>query len=356
MINTISSAKHSAVFAAKRGEEMITNAYSNDEQARLKEALNFVEPLYGDELTADSAPVDPEKWERFKDVRYVFSTWTMPDMKAETIQTYFPNLEAVFYAAGSVQGFARPFLEVGVKVFSAWEANAIPVAEYTLAQIILSGKRFFHSARLYRDEGHAEASRIGRQCRGNYDLVVGLLGCGAIGRLVAEYLKSFEYKVLAFDPFLSEEQAEELGVTLVSLHEIFEQSDIVSNHLANNEQTQGMLDASCFNRMKQDGVFINTGRGAQVTEDDLVRALEDEPLRLALLDVTWPEPVREDHPFRSLPNCVLTPHIAGSLSAEIKRMGQFMTESYETYRESQEEGRKEPLPREVTLDMLDHMA
>lgn len=80
---------------------------------------------------------------RFADTAYIFSTWGMPTFTEEEIAACFPALQAVFYAAGTVQSFARPFLRRGVKVFCAWAANAVPVAEYTVAQIILANKGFF---------------------------------------------------------------------------------------------------------------------------------------------------------------------------------------------------------------------
>ena len=76
-------------------------------------------------------------------------------MTEDQIAEYFPNLKAVFYGAGSVQGFARPFLKSGVKVFSAWAANAVPVAEYTLSQILLANKGFFQTSTLYSHGGRA---------------------------------------------------------------------------------------------------------------------------------------------------------------------------------------------------------
>lgn len=78
---------------------------------------------------------------------YLFSTWGMPALGKEQIRAYFPSLKAVFYAAGSVQGFAREYLEAGVQVFSAWAANAVPVAEFTVAQILLAGKGYFQGLR-----------------------------------------------------------------------------------------------------------------------------------------------------------------------------------------------------------------
>ena len=86
----------------------------------------------------------------FAGVEFIFSTWGMPRFSAEEIRRYFPDLRAVFYAAGSVQGFARPFLDCGVRVFSAWAANAIPVAAYTVAQILLAAKGFFPAWRIMK--------------------------------------------------------------------------------------------------------------------------------------------------------------------------------------------------------------
>lgn len=98
---------------------------------------------------------DPEA---FKSTEYIFSTWGMPSLDEKEIAGYFPNLKCVFYAAGSVQYFAEPFLKSGIKVFSAWAANAVPVADYTAAQIVLALKGFFASSRLNK------ISRKGSTC------------------------------------------------------------------------------------------------------------------------------------------------------------------------------------------------
>ncbi|MBR7097844.1 MAG: glycerate dehydrogenase, partial [Clostridia bacterium] len=124
----------------------------------------------------------------------------------------------------------------------------------------------------------------------------------------------------------------------------------VSNHLANNAQTRGMLNYALFSQMRQNAVFINTGRGAQVVEDDLVRALMERPDLTALLDVTYPEPPVEGHPFYTLPNCLLTPHIAGSAGDEVARMGKYMLDECQTYLAG------EPCKYEVSLKMLETMA
>lgn len=273
---------------------------------------------------------------RFQQVRHLFSTWGMPAFTQEEIAACFPSLQNVFYAAGTVQGFARPFLKQGVRVFSAWGANAVPVAEYAVSQIILANKGFFQLTR-------------GVACPpfpGNYGCKVGLLGAGMIGKRVISLLKAYRLETLVFDPFLPPEKALELGVALCPLETIFAQCQTISNHLANNAQTEGMLNYSLFSLMKPNATFLNTGRGAQVVEPDLVRALTEEPARAAVLDVTWPEPPAADHPFRAMNNVFLTPHIAGSSGDELKRMAAFMLEEYELVASGR------PARYEVTEDML----
>ena len=269
--------------------------------------------------------------EAFSEVEYIFSTWGMPAMSEDEIKSCFPNLKCVFYAAGSVQAFARPFLACGVKVFSAWAANAVPVVEYTLAQIILANKGFFAHSREMK-KGNREVGKLMRDSYpGNYGENVGIIGVGMIGSQVAERLKCYKLNVLAFDPFLSDARAEALGIRKVSLDELFSSCRVISNHMANNEQTKGMLDYGYFSKMMPFSTFINTGRGAQVVEDDLVRVLTERPDVTAILDVTYPEPPVAGHAFYSLPNCFLTPHIAGSLMNETHRMAEYIVEEYGRY-------------------------
>ncbi len=284
------------------------------------------------------------------DVEYIFSTWGMAELTEDEIKNIFPKLKCVFYAAGSVQYFARPFLNCGVKVFSAWAANAVPVAEYTVAQIILANKGFFSSSRIFKENGHAAAKDNFSPYPGNYGENVGIIGAGMIGKLVIEMLKSYKLNVLVFDPFLSDEKAAELGVRKVSLEELLSSCRVVSNHLANNAQTQGMLNYSHFSSMMKNATFLNTGRGAQVVEEDLIRALSERPDLTAILDVTFPEPPEDDSGFYRLPNCILTPHIAGSSGNEVHRMAEYMLDEFLRYKNNC------PCLYEVTAEMLKTMA
>ena len=286
------------------------------------------------------------------DAEALFSTWGMPILSAEEWEKSVPGLKIVFYGAGSVQGFARPILARGARVISAWQANSVPVIEYAVAQIILANKGFYQASRLCsRDRAsRGEASRYFGSFRGNYDTAVGLIGLGAIGSGVAQRLKDYRLKVYAYDPYCTPEKAAALGVTLESLDFIFSHCLTISNHVANIPATRGMLTYRLFSQMLPNATFINTGRGAQLVEDDLIRALREEPGRTAVLDVTDPEPSPEGHPFYTLDNVVLTPHIAGSAGAECFRMGVYMLEEAERWLGGEE------LQYNVTLKMLETMA
>ena len=285
-------------------------------------------PCPTDRFCRDDVLAAPEK---FREVEYIFSTWSMPAFTEEEIAACFPSLRAVFYAAGSVQSFAKPFLARGIEIFSAWAANGVPVAEYTVAQIVLACKGFFLSSRMI-DRGHRpDAKAYFNQCRGNYGCKIGLIGVGMIGSMVAEMLKNYRYEVLVFDPFCSEEKAAQLGVTLCSLETIFAECQVISNHLANNPQTVGMLNGKLFELMKETATFINTGRGAQVIESELAEVLAKKPLATALLDVTFPEPIEESNPLRHLENVFLTPHIAGSQGDECYRMAEYMLAEFASF-------------------------
>jgi phosphoglycerate dehydrogenase-like enzyme len=331
-----------AIFLCEKTDK-IFRVYNADAVRELQKLTNIGKKIY----TKADVLADPTA---FSEVELIFSTWGMPQLTEDEIKACFPSLKCVFYGAGTVQKFARPFLNCGVKVFSAWAANAVPVAEMTVAQIILANKGYFLTNRLYHAKGVAASKEAFERCRGNYGETVGIIGAGMIGKLVIEMLKNYNLKVLVFDPFLPDEKAAELGVRKCELEELFENAFVVSNHLANNPQTVGMMNYGLFSKMRENAVFINTGRGAQVVEEDLVRILSERPDLTALLDVTYPEPPVDDHPFYTLQNCLLTPHIAGSAGDEVARMGEYMLGECTSYLKG-EVGKYE-----VSMKMLETMA
>ncbi|MBQ8783128.1 MAG: glycerate dehydrogenase [Clostridia bacterium] len=278
-----------------------------------------------------------------------FSTWGMPCFTEEEIKKYMPKLKVLFYAAGSVQSFARPFLNCGVRIFSSFAANAVPVAEYTVSQIVLAAKGFYQGSKRYRLAFPSAVAHT-KQSKGNFKINVGLVGLGCIGSMVAERLKSYDVSVYAFDPFCSEEKAKELGVKLTDLETVFSQCLIISNHLANKKELKNIFTHKHFSLMQKYSTFINTGRGDQVDEWALAKSLILHPSRTAVLDVLKKEKNPYINPLFWCPNAIITPHIAGSMGNETQRMAYYMVEQLENYISGKE------TQYEITKEMLLTMA
>ena len=282
-----------------------------------------------------------------QDLRVIFSTWGMMPL-TEAALSRLSRLEAVFYAAGTVKHFAPPLLERGIVVTSSAAANAVPVAEFTVAQILLANKGYFRNVREYRDTADFHGSFVGP---GNFHATVSLMGAGQIGRKVIELLRAFHLRVLVFDPFLSGSEAKSLGVEKVDIHAAFARGNVVSNHLADVPETVGMLDGALLSSMLADATFINTGRGRTVNADDLISVFRARPDLTALLDVTDPkEPLPPGAPLWSLPNVHITSHIAGSRRDELGRVADVAIEEFERW------SRGEPLRHAVTKENLHKVA
>ncbi|MBQ4089698.1 MAG: glycerate dehydrogenase [Clostridia bacterium] len=319
----------------------IDYVYGPAQMAELKRITGIDGKVY----SLDEARRSPEA----RTAEVIFSTWGMPKVAYDEILEVFPELKAVFYGAGSVQAFAEPFIRRGIDVFSAWQANAVPVAEYTLAQILLASKGFFTVQQRCRTSRTA-SNELSANYPGMYDIRVGLLGLGAVGGAVAKLLKGFNCEVLAYDPFASDEKMEALGARRADMAEIFASCDIVSNHLANLPETKGIITREHIFALKLYSTFINTGRGPQLSEEDLYDKLRADETVTALLDVLTDEQYSDTNPLNTLPNCFITPHIAGSKGNEVRRMAQYMIEEYGRWQ------RGEALNWRVTADMLATMA
>jgi phosphoglycerate dehydrogenase-like enzyme len=263
-----------------------------------------------------------------EEVELLFSGWGAPKIDAKFLAAA-PNLKAIFYAAGAINGWATQSMwKRNIIVTTANHANAIPVAEYTVATLLFSLK---HGWRLSADKEAKRGFQVRPEIPGNYEAVVGLVGMGTIARLVVHMLKPFNVSVLTYDPFLSSDEAAMLGVHRAELEELFTESDVVSLHAPNLPTTSGMITARHLQSMKPGSTFINTSRGRVVRESDLIDVLRERPDLQAVLDVTEEEPLPESSPLNTLPNVVLTPHIAGSQGRECRRMGQYMVDELDRY-------------------------
>jgi phosphoglycerate dehydrogenase-like enzyme len=295
--------------------------YGPAEQAEIGRLVDVIAP----HQTSESVLKRPDL---LAQVDIIFSGWGAPLMDRKFLEQT-PNLKAVFYGSGSVRTFVTDdFWAKGIVLSNASAANAVPVSEFTLASILLSLKLTWRWAAankgLTTPPNRADIPGV-------YGSTVGMISLGKIGRLVLERLKPFNLKVVVYDPFLQEEEAAELNVELASLNEVFRRADVVSLHTPLLPETVGMIREEHFAAMKPNATFINTARGAIVDEPGLISVLQKRPDIQALLDVTYPEPPIEGSPFYSLPNVTLTPHIAGSVNDECRRMGQYMIEELKCY-------------------------
>lgn len=240
-----------------------------------------------------------------------------------------PRLRMLAYAAGTVKEvvtaatFAR-----GVLVTSGAAANAVPVAEYTLAVILLANKDAFVAAERLRDPSVPRGPR--RRPTGNWAKRIGIVGASHVGRGVIELLRPFQLEVVVSDPFLSPEAAEELGATLVPLDELLSTSDVVSLHAPALPETRHMIAAAELASMIDGAVLVNTARGSLVDHEALLAEVTSGRIS-AVLDVTEPEPLPPDHPLLAVPGAWITPHLAGSEGTELSRLAEMVIDEIERF-------------------------
>lgn len=315
--------------------------YGEAEQRDIARRVDIIAPPQ----TRESIRSDPSP---LAEAEVIFSGWGAPKMDADFL-ALAPRLKAVFYGAGTTGYFTtEAFWDRNIVVTSAYAANAVPVADYTLGTILLSLRHFWSYSR------HAKAGGDwGDQTRympGSFNTTVALIGCGMIARRVIQLLRSFDLHCIVCDPFLDDFEAAQLGVTRCSLEEAFRQGDVVSLHAANRPETKDMITGEHFALMKHGATFINTARGGIIRESEMTDALAARPDLTAVIDVCHREPPLPTSPLLSLKNVVLTPHIAGSHAAEIQRLGRYMVEELQRYLNN------EPLRWQITRELSARLA
>jgi phosphoglycerate dehydrogenase-like enzyme len=272
----------------------------------------------------DASPVDltslPD--EVLGHVEIVLGSWGCSFLD-DALLARMPKLRLLAYAAGTVKYTVTPATwERGVAVSSAAAANAVPVAEFTFAAVVMIGKDVFRVRDALRESrGRTPVTGLGPGGPlGTLGMRVGLIGASTIGRLVIERLATIDAEVAVADPYLDDAEAERLGVTRMELDDLFSWADVVSVHAPELASTRHLVDADRLARMHDGAWLVNTARGALVDTDALTRECVAGRLN-AFIDTPDPEPLPADSPLYDLPNVVLTPHIAGSLGSELSRMG-----------------------------------
>ncbi|MGK5631524.1 hydroxyacid dehydrogenase [Streptomyces sp. URMC 123] len=273
--------------------------------------------------------------------------WGCPPLDAAVLDSA-PELRAVFHAAGSVKHHLTGAVwDRGLVVSSAAEANAGPVADFAHALIQLASKRALPAAADYAGSGWPAAEeREGADGR-----TIGVIGASRTGRRVISRLTASDagYRVLLADPHMTAAGAAELGCTWVPLDDLCRRSSIVSVHAPALPETTHLLNAERLALLPDGATLINTARGSLIDTEALTRACAAGRLN-ACLDVTSPEPLPPGHPLFSLPNVLITPHLAGAQGSERRRLGDHAVAEVERFL------RGEPLRGLVTLADLDRIA
>lgn len=304
-------------------EESFREVFSTEALSRLRNTVEIVGPLPITDFTA------PETRQALKNARIMLTGWGAPRIDAAVLDLA-PRLEAVVHTAGTVKTFldADAFRR-GIRVSTAAAANATPVAEFTFAAIVFGLKRasrFAHQLRTTRRHRSVD----GVPPIGTNGVTIGILGASRVGREVIGLVSRLQARLLVCDPYLTEAEGARLGVQAVSLEELCRQSDVLTLHAPSTPATRGIIGAGELALLRDGALIVNTARGALIDTDALAAELVSGRLD-AYLDVTDPEPLPADSPLYSLPNVVVTPHIAGALGNEIHRLGDSAVHEVEQY-------------------------
>jgi D-3-phosphoglycerate dehydrogenase len=223
-----------------------------------------------------------------------------------------PRLEVIGRAGVGVDNIdVEAATARGIAVFNAPDGNTIAAAELTMALMLSLVRRVPAADRSIREGAWDRAAFQGVELRGR---TLGLVGAGRIGGEVARRARAFGMRVLAHDPYLSPERADELGIELVTLEALIAAAGVISLHVPLNDETRRMVDEAFLDRVGKDSFIINASRGGVIDESALAKALIEGRLAGAALDVFETEPLAEDSPLLKAPNTVLTPHLGASTS------------------------------------------
>jgi phosphoglycerate dehydrogenase-like enzyme len=296
-------------------------------------------------LQANAAPWTPERLAgEIGGYDALLTCWGAPKLTPAVLDAG-ERLKIVAHAAGSVKFFVgEDVLERGIRVSSASAAMAPAVAEFALILTLL-GLRPVHE---YNDVMHnAPEQWEANGARGFGPEIassrIGVVGAGLVGRQYIAKVRALGAEVAVFDPYLSEADAAAMGVERVPLAELMANCPIVVVHAPVTPETRHLIGAAELAAMPDGGFLVNTARSWVVDQDALLAELRSGRLRAAL-DVYDQEPLPADHPFRSLPNVILTPHVAGASAQTNYRQGAFAVEDLRRFFAG------EPLLHEVTLE------
>lgn len=259
----------------------------------------------------------------------IITSWGSPVIDKEILDLC-PNLKGVFHAAGSIKPFVSDELLARENIRLTASATAIGegVAETALGFAISACKGGFTLPEHLKTGGWGERTN---EVIDFYDIKVGIISAGFVGRHMIKLLKNFHVDILVYDPTLSAEQIAELGAEKRELNELLSESDVISVHAPSIPATEHMLNRDNLCLLKERAIIVNTSRGAIFDEPALIECLKEKKGVFACIDVTETEPAPADNELRFLDNVNLTPHIAGTASNGKRRIALHICEEMDRF-------------------------
>ncbi|MFC1461260.1 hydroxyacid dehydrogenase [Verrucomicrobiota bacterium] len=302
-----------------------TDCISKEDFNRL---TGFSEILYD-----DSETIAAERCvQLLQDVDACITGWGTPSFPEHSLDGA-SRLKLIAHSAGSVKALLAnvkdSIMQKNIIVTNAVVSLGIAVAEFTLGMILMTMKRAWWFSRLTSRGKWREQEEFER-VKEPYGAFIGIIAASNVGRHLIRLLEPFDVTILVYDPYLSNKDAEGLGVRKVPLEELLRLSDVVSIHAPATEQTRHMIRTKQLRLMKPGAILVNTARGSIIHEDELIEELATGRIT-ACLDVIDPEPPLPSSPLRQMPNVILTPHIAGAASENRFRNGRYTIDDLEQY-------------------------
>lgn len=289
--------------------------------------------------------------EQLKDAECAITCWGTPNFTDELIDAA-PKLKFIAHGAGTVKNLipTRMWQERKCRVTSNAPVIAQAVAQTTLTFILTSLGQFWNISKSTRAGNWSGGEKSTFTTKSINGLTIGIVGASLVGQEVIKILEPFKCKLLLHDPYVSKYDAESLGVTLVDLNTLMRTSDVVTLHTPANPDCRHIINGDNLPLLQDGALLINTSRGMVIDESALIKELETGRI-FACIDVTDPEPPAKDHPFRTLENVILTPHIAGGHTANGRqKLGRSSINAIFNYTV------KGIIKFEVREEMLEHMA
>ena len=322
-----------ALICSKSNQTKIFNQKALDRLAKHGEVV-----LHPNDDLSDAAVI-----ETIKGADIAITSWGNTNFTKEVLDAA-PNLKLVMHAAGSVKPVVSDEMwERGIRCCASTAPLGIGVAECALGFAISACKNFYQCNADIHNGDYADHKPNVREL---YEINVGVVSAGFVGRHFIKLMQNFGVNVLVYDPMLTEEGAEAIGATKVDFETLLKESDILSIHAPQIPATYHMFNAETLPLMKKDAILINTSRGTLIDEQALYEHMAKGNLKYACLDVYDPEPLYKSNPLRTLKNCILTPHLAGLCANGKLRIGAHSADEIERFLNG------EKLICEVTKDML----